>query len=237
MEIYAGMVANLDYHVGRLIQHLQDIGEYDKTFILFHSDNGAEGWPISPGDPKATDEGNAAAGVYETLGGDNGQQNAKSIHYGLRWAEVSATPFAQVKGQLGEGGVSTAAVAHLPGQVGQAPDIDWFSHVTDDTATFLAIAGVTPPSVAAPPNIDPSTGGSTATPARSCTRAATSIPSPANRSWARSISSILRPFTASRSATRRTGARTCSAPTVFGRRVGPNRRSVPRTGTGSCSTW
>ena len=84
MEIYAGMVSNLDYHVGRLIQHLQDIGEYDDTFILFHSDNGADGWPISPGDPKATDEGNAAAGVYETLGSDNGLVNAKRcrIHYG-----------------------------------------------------------------------------------------------------------------------------------------------------------
>ena len=92
MEIYAGMVSHLDYNIGRLIQHLQDIGEYDKTFILFHSDNGAEGWPISGGDPKATDEANAAAGVFETLGADNGAQNAKSIHYGLRWAEVTASP-------------------------------------------------------------------------------------------------------------------------------------------------
>ena len=46
MEIYAGMVSNLDHNIGLLIQHLKDIGEYDSTFILFHSDNGAEGWPI-----------------------------------------------------------------------------------------------------------------------------------------------------------------------------------------------
>jgi arylsulfatase len=159
MEIYAGMVSNLDYHIGRLIQHLQDIGEYEKTFIVFHSDNGAEGWPIDSGaDPKATDEGNAAPGVYETLGADNGKQNAKSIHYGLRWAEVSATPFAQFKSELGEGGVSTAAVVHLPGQIGTLPTISWFSHITDDTATFLAVAGVTPPSEPAPPLLDATTG-------------------------------------------------------------------------------
>jgi hypothetical protein len=27
MELYAGMVENLDYHVGRLIDHLKQIGE------------------------------------------------------------------------------------------------------------------------------------------------------------------------------------------------------------------
>jgi arylsulfatase len=159
MEIYAGMVSALDYHIGRLIQHLQDIGEYDKTFIVFHSDNGAEGWPIDNGaDPKKTDEANAQPGVFETLGTDNGLQNAKNVKYGLRWAEVSATPFAQFKSELGEGGVSTAAIVHLPGQQGTLPNIGWFSHVTDDTATFLDVAGVTPPSEPAPPDVDPTTG-------------------------------------------------------------------------------
>jgi arylsulfatase len=159
MEIYAGMVANLDYHVGRLIQHLEDIGEYEKTLIVFHSDNGAEGWPIDSGaDPKATDEANAQPGVFELLGTDNGQQAAKLIKYGLRWGEVSAAPFSQLKEECGEGGQSTAAIVHLPGQVGSLPNIGWFSHVTDDTATFLAAAGVAPPSEPAPPNVDPMTG-------------------------------------------------------------------------------
>ena len=42
MEIYAAMVENLDHHVGRLIGHLEAIGELDNTIILFLSDNGAE---------------------------------------------------------------------------------------------------------------------------------------------------------------------------------------------------
>jgi len=29
MELYAGMVENMDFHVGRLIDHLKKIGEYD----------------------------------------------------------------------------------------------------------------------------------------------------------------------------------------------------------------
>ena len=42
MEIYAAMVENLDWNIGRLIQHLKRTGRYENTFIWFQSDNGAE---------------------------------------------------------------------------------------------------------------------------------------------------------------------------------------------------
>jgi len=159
MEIYAGMVSNLDFNIGLLIQHLKDIGAYDDTFIMFQSDNGAEGWPIDSGaDPKATDETNASPAVFPTLGTDSGVASARRLQYGLRWAEVSATPFAQFKGSLGEGGVSVPAFVHLPGQIGSAAPLRSFTHVTDNTATFLALAGLTPPSTPAPADIDPGSG-------------------------------------------------------------------------------
>ncbi|WP_370467341.1 arylsulfatase [Caballeronia sp. BR00000012568055] len=159
MEIYAGMVENLDHNIGLLIQHLKDIGEYDNTFILFQSDNGAEGWPIDSGaDPTATDTANASDAIYSTLGTDNGLQNARRLQYGLRWAEVSATPFRLTKGFSGEGGVSTPLIAHLPGQTAQLPTLRAFTHVTDNTATFLAVAQITPPAQAAPASINALTG-------------------------------------------------------------------------------
>jgi arylsulfatase len=159
MEIYAGMVENLDHNIGLLIQHLKDIGEYDNTFIMFQSDNGAEGWPIDSGaDPTATDTANAADPVYSTLGTDNGLQNAKRLQYGLRWAEVSATPFRLTKGYSGEGGVSTPLIVHLPGQTAQKATLRDFTHVTDNTATFLAVAQISPPTQAAPPLINTLTG-------------------------------------------------------------------------------
>jgi arylsulfatase A-like enzyme len=159
MEIYAGMVENLDHNIGLLIQHLKDIGEYDNTFILFQSDNGAEGWPIDSGaDPTATDTANASDSIYSTLGTDNGLQNARRLQYGLRWAEVSATPFRLTKGFSGEGGVSTPLIAHLPGQTAQLPTLRAFTHVTDNTATFLAVAQITPPTQAAPASINALTG-------------------------------------------------------------------------------
>jgi arylsulfatase len=159
MEIYAGMVENLDHNIGLLIQHLKDIGEYDNTFIMFQSDNGAEGWPIDSGaDPTATDTANATDAIYPTLGTDNGKQNAQRLQYGLRWAEVSATPFRLTKGYAGEGGVSTPLIVHLPGQAAQLPTLRAFTHVTDNTATFLAIAKIDPPTQAAPPLVNTLTG-------------------------------------------------------------------------------
>jgi arylsulfatase len=159
MEIYAGMVENLDHNIGLLIQHLKDIGEYDNTFIMFQSDNGAEGWPNESGaDPTAGDEANAAEPVYSTLGTDNGLQAAKRLQYGMRWAEVSATPLRQFKGYAGEGGVSTPLIVRLPGQTTQSATLNTFTHVTDNTATFLAIAGIEAPTQAAPSAVNAATG-------------------------------------------------------------------------------
>ena len=44
MEVYAGMLEAMDYHFGRVVNFLKDIGEYDNTVIIFLSDNGANPW-------------------------------------------------------------------------------------------------------------------------------------------------------------------------------------------------
>ena len=43
MEAYAAMVDNMDHHIGRILDHLRQIGEYENTLVLFFSDNGANG--------------------------------------------------------------------------------------------------------------------------------------------------------------------------------------------------
>ncbi|MDF5871389.1 sulfatase-like hydrolase/transferase [Pseudomonas aeruginosa] len=42
MQIYAAMVDNMDYNIGRVLDHLRKSGELDNTFVLFMSDNGPE---------------------------------------------------------------------------------------------------------------------------------------------------------------------------------------------------
>ena len=41
--VYAGMVDAMDHHIGRLINHIDEIEELDNTVFIFLSDNGAEG--------------------------------------------------------------------------------------------------------------------------------------------------------------------------------------------------
>ena len=48
MAVYAGMLDAMDHHIGRLVDHLKQIGEYENTVFIFVSDNGAE-----PSDPLA----------------------------------------------------------------------------------------------------------------------------------------------------------------------------------------
>jgi arylsulfatase A-like enzyme len=157
MEIYAGMVSNLDANIGRLIQHLKAIGVYDHTFIMFESDNGpAE--RIPPMIKSYGDEEIAQAGLLDAMGRDDGRAVTDPfIEYGRRWAEVSATPFAQMKSFQGEGGISVPAIVHLPGQTQRLPNLTRFTHVLDVAPTLLAVAGVQPPTTPAPPRIEPVT--------------------------------------------------------------------------------
>jgi len=147
MEIYAGMVENLDYNIGRLIQHLKDIGQYENTFIVFHSDNGAEGWPISDAQD-LTNFNN-----FNNLGKDQFGLGAAAtnVQYGLRWAEVSSTPLRLAKGFTTEGGTSAPAIVHLPGQTTQLPTLRDFIHVRDSAPTLLDVAGIAPAFGQAPP--------------------------------------------------------------------------------------
>lgn len=46
MEVYAAMVEMVDDNLGRVLGHLKETGELDNTFVLFMSDNGAEGASI-----------------------------------------------------------------------------------------------------------------------------------------------------------------------------------------------
>ena len=130
---------------------------------MFQSDNGAEGWAMDSGeDPTATDIANAQPGTYEKLGTDYGRPQTIrfpfGLTYGTRWAEVSAAPLGLYKSTMGEGGISVPAIVKLPGQAKSLPPFTRFTHVTDNTATFLALAGVQAPSKPAAAQIDAKTG-------------------------------------------------------------------------------
>ncbi|MFO7721446.1 MAG: sulfatase-like hydrolase/transferase, partial [Gillisia sp.] len=143
MELYAGMVENLDYHVGRLIEYLKQIGEYENTVFIVFGDNGAEGtdlFKMIAGTPGTLNFLFAAANWSETdpnAWGDPGTY----VAYGPMWAQVSMTPFSQYKGWLGEGGVRNALIVSGPVVNRSAGSINHGQmHVADIMPTLLEIA-------------------------------------------------------------------------------------------------
>lgn len=136
MEIYAGMVDSLDDNIGKLIQHLKDIGEYDNTIIVFISDNGADARPergLGQSEFRTKDYNNS----YDNLGSEN-----SFVSYGGAWAQVGSTPFNLHKGMTTEGGILTPAIIHYPKGNLQGGKQHEFLSIMDLLPTFLDLAEV-----------------------------------------------------------------------------------------------
>ena len=88
MESYAGMVENLDHNVGRVLAHLEAIGEADNTFVLFMSDNGAEGASYEAR-PVMGDNLMAVINRYYDNSLDNIGEHNSFVWYGPRWAQAA----------------------------------------------------------------------------------------------------------------------------------------------------
>lgn len=142
MELYAGMVDNLDHNIGRLIQHLKEIGAYDNTLIVFMSDNGAAGEDFYYSDFYGPFLKEKYSDSYEEMGTENSY-----ISYGPQWAEAGSAPFKYYKGFTTEGGMNTPMIISGPeleniGQINEA-----FLSVLDLAPTFYELAGITYPKI------------------------------------------------------------------------------------------
>ena len=133
MEIYAAMVANMDHHVGRLAEYLRSIGEFDNTFILFMSDNGASGSA-----PASFAEG------YDNSLANMGHRDS-FIEYGRGWAEAATAPYRDVKGSMAEGGVLAAAFAAHASVTDKGGFSREYLTMQDVMPTLLQLTGVEPP--------------------------------------------------------------------------------------------
>ena len=98
MEVYAGMVENMDYHLGRVVTFLEDIGEVDNTVILFLSDNGANPW-YSEEYPGNRDSAWLAS--FDNSIDNIGHRNS-NYSYGIGWASAGAGPLHRFKMTVSE---------------------------------------------------------------------------------------------------------------------------------------
>lgn len=143
MEVYAGMVDAMDMHIGRLMDYLKDIGEFDNTIFVFTSDNGAEGSDL------VNVEGGSPLTRWFNLVGYNsdldtlGEENSFNA-IGSSNATVAASPLAFYKFYASEGGLRVPLVMSGPGINRQDEKSDEFLFVTDLTPTLLNLVGIEP---------------------------------------------------------------------------------------------
>jgi len=140
MEIYAAMVSDLDIYVGQVIDYLKAIGEFDNTFIMFMSDNGAEAGRRDLLPSYQQHVGTLYDHRLENLGNWN-----TYVQYGPNWATASAAPWRRHKFTAFEGGIHVPAFVHYTGMVDAGTRNDGFSTVMDVLPTFLALAGTQHP--------------------------------------------------------------------------------------------
>jgi len=96
MAVYAAQITCMDENIGRIMDKLKKLGQFDNTLIMYLQDNGGCAEHIGKNDtlyPGGPDSYNA---------------------YHLPWAYLSNTPFRMYKHFLHEGGISTPFIVHWP---------------------------------------------------------------------------------------------------------------------------
>ena len=181
MEVYAGMVDQMDQGIGRLVQALKARGELDNTLIFFLQDNGgcAENGgrgtkpfprPEKPtfkpihddvihyfgSVPKQTRDGYPVRRGHVMPGPED-----TYIGYGRNWANVSNTPFREYKHWVHEGGVATPLIAHWPDGIAAKNKLRREpSHLVDLMATCVDVPGAKYPKKSGGQTIKPMEGRS-----------------------------------------------------------------------------
>lgn len=154
METFAGFLAHTDHQIGRLVQTLKEINEFDNTiFVYIAGDNGssAEG-----GLAGSINYMGALQGLSETL--DEQVAALERIgdettypQYPAGWAWALTSPFQWVKQVASHlGGTRVGTVITWPKTIKDAGGLrQQFTHVNDIVPTVLEAAGIQAPSVVA----------------------------------------------------------------------------------------
>ena len=129
MAIHAAMIHRLDREVARLIAYLKEIGQFDNTFIVFFSDNGACAEQIIRGDMH---DKSAPLGSQKSY-----------LCLGPGWSAAANTPLQYHKSWTHEGGACTPFIVHWPARIKDKGVVrrSQQGHVIDLLPTLVSAAG------------------------------------------------------------------------------------------------
>lgn len=146
-ENYAAFIDNIDQNIGRLLTHIESIGERENTLIIFLSDNG--------GSREVGIEGSSNALRFFHNKASTTAQNLKDFdrigeiethpHYPLGWMQVSNTPFIHSKRTSHDGGTRVPLIISWPEKISHPGIRHQFHHVTDIAPTIMKILSLTLP--------------------------------------------------------------------------------------------
>ncbi|KAH6662288.1 alkaline-phosphatase-like protein [Halenospora varia] len=147
MEVFAAMVQVIDENVGRILEFLKLSNELDNTFVLFMSDNGAEGAALEAvpvmGGPKTM---SAIFEKYYNNSLNNIGEPDSFVWYGPRWASAATAPSRGIKSWITEGGIHCPClIRYPPFHPAPAAITHSFTTVMDILPTVLSLAGLEHP--------------------------------------------------------------------------------------------
>ena len=148
MEVFAGFLTHTDYHIGRLIDFLKGIGEFENTLIMVISDNGAS----SEGGPS----GSVNENLFFNFVPEDLQENLAALdelggpkyfnHYAWGWTWAGNTPFRRWKRETYRGGVSDPFIVHFPKGIQAKGKVrTQYAHAIDMVPTVLDMLDIDPP--------------------------------------------------------------------------------------------
>jgi arylsulfatase A-like enzyme len=149
-EVYAGFLAHTDFHIGRLLDYLEETGQRANTLVLLVSDNGASG---EGGPNGSVNENKFFNGVPDDL-----EQNLAMLdelggpktygHYPNGWAMAFNTPFKMWKRYEFNGGTADPCIISWPAGIKAKNEIrHQYHHAIDFVPTVLDCLGVGLPEV------------------------------------------------------------------------------------------
>ncbi len=150
-EVFAGYIAYSDHQLGRVLDYLEDSGQFDNTIIVVISDNGASGeggpngsfneWRFFNGLADSTDKTLAHIDELGTPQSYN--------HYNTGWAWALDTPFPYWKRWAGaEGGVADMCFVSWPAKIKASSEVrPQYIHAVDVVPTIYELLGIEPPEV------------------------------------------------------------------------------------------
>jgi arylsulfatase len=147
MEIYAAMLANMDHHIGRVLDHLKEADQLDNTLVIFFSDNGPEPTELATLVASAF---SADAKEWFMKNFDQRPENwgrkGSAVDYGVAWAQAGSVPFRLFKGYVSEGGIRSPLIIAGPGVKQTGGVNSALLHVMDIAPTLYELAGAEHPS-------------------------------------------------------------------------------------------